>query len=537
MTVLMPSLSRAKNGDWFARKVIPSDVRDDYQSAFGVRQEERFRKTSLLTATQAKAEFAGWVADVEGRIATLRAAQAGGAQKFSTRQMHALIGRWYDWFVLQHEQSFSVEEWDFRYGQLEDAVEKFGGLSPSDDEELSPRHKALIRAKVLELSQLPTFMAQEGLKLDSHAQDELLDRLKPDLIAVMALLRRRAGGNYAPDEHRKTLPRSSAETAPTAKLAGWSPWEAFEAWVKERQPEASTINRWRGVFVHLNDHVESRDVALITEEDAVAWKDKLLQEGNAGGRTINEVWLTAARRVFNWVKAQKRLSANPFDGLKVAVPRSTSTKGEFSDADAETILKATLEPQPSRRNEYLKAARRWVPWLCAYTGSRPGEMTQLRKEDVELHKNGFWMIHIRTDAGTVKGNVSRTVVMHEHLVEQGFIEFVRRSGTGPLFYNPASASKKEDDPLNPKRPMYVQLRQKLGDWVRELGVTDKDVSPNHAWRHTFKRRAARAKIEQRLRDAFCGHSSGTVGSIYERPSIEDLADAIKDFPRYPVEAA
>jgi integrase len=28
------------------------------------------------------------------------------------------------------------------------------------------------------------------------------------------------------------------------------------------------------------------------------------------------------------------------------------------------------------------AARRWVPWLCAYTGARPGEMTQLRGRDV-----------------------------------------------------------------------------------------------------------------------------------------------------------
>ncbi|MGW9232948.1 hypothetical protein ACWGPT_18990 [Pseudorhizobium sp. NPDC055634] len=277
MTVLMPSLSRAKNGDWFARKVIPADVRDGYQRAFGIRQEERFRRPSALTANQAKAEFAEWVAEVERRIASLRASVAGSVQKLSTREMHVLIGRWYDWFVQQHGQSNSVDDWDFRYGQLEDVLEKFGGLSSSEDEETSPRHQALIRAKVLELSRLPTFLAQEAMRLDEETQGNLLDKLRPDLVAAMALLRRRAGGSYAPDEHRQTLPVSGSVAAPGVKLAGWNPWEAFEAWVKERQPEASTINRWRGVFDHLNTFAAGRDVALITEDDAVAWKDKLLE--------------------------------------------------------------------------------------------------------------------------------------------------------------------------------------------------------------------------------------------------------------------
>ncbi len=30
MTFIMPSLKRAKNGDYFSRKIIPSDVREEY---------------------------------------------------------------------------------------------------------------------------------------------------------------------------------------------------------------------------------------------------------------------------------------------------------------------------------------------------------------------------------------------------------------------------------------------------------------------------------------------------------------------------
>jgi hypothetical protein len=30
------------------------------------------------------------------------------------------------------------------------------------------------------------------------------------------------------------------------------------------------------------------------------------------------------------------------------------------------------------------AARRWVPWLCAYTGARVNEITQMRSRDVMI---------------------------------------------------------------------------------------------------------------------------------------------------------
>jgi integrase len=537
MSLLMPALSRAKNGDWFARKAIPADVRDAYERAYGVRREERFRVATDKSAGEAKLAFAEWVANIEGRIATLRSAATGTALELSHRQLHELAGRWYDWFLLQHSQDDAPPEmWDSLHERYLAALDRYkNGLGapdePVDDEPRGPAEAAYIRATVLELSRLGSFLAGEGIFLSRSSQDQLVDVVEGDWVAAAGQLKRRAGGDY-----RERFPQSSSTVPANVKLTGWNAWQAFEAWVKERGPQASTINRWRGVFDHLNKYTDARDVALITGDDAVAWKDKLMA-GEVSGRTVNEVWLTAARRVFNWVKDQKKIASNPFDGVKVATARTGPTKGEFSEDDVEAILKATLMPRSARTSPFLRAAIRWVPWLCAYTGSRPGEMTQLRKQDVEQHRDGYWMLHIRPEAGTVKGSVARTVVLHDHLVEQGFIRFVQGAKAGPLFYdsNAAGTKTKGDDPLNPRRPMYVQVRQKLADWVRKLGVTDKGVSPNHGWRHTFKRRAARAGMEQRLRDAFCGHSSGNVGSIYERPSVEDLGQAITTFPRYPVE--
>ncbi|UWL60720.1 tyrosine-type recombinase/integrase [Brucella pseudintermedia] len=539
MTVTMTGLRRAKNGDWFSRKAIPDDVRDAYQTAYGIRREERFRLSTDKSPGEAKAAFAEWLADIEGRISALRAAVAGKALELSHRQLHDLVGRWYDWFVVQYaDDQEPVEAWDFRYERYQDAVEAFGGDRPDDDEdwERSPRHAAKVRAVVLELSRLQTFLASEGISLSSDTLDRLVDTLEADLVAAMALLRRRAGGDYRPDTHRERFPQSMPIVPASVKLAGWNVQETFEAYVRERQPQPSTVNRWRVVFLDLNDFLDRRDIALMTEDDAVGWKDKLVAKGDMGARTINEVWLTSARTVFNWAKRQKKIAANPFDGVKVATGRKTPTKGAFKPEDVKTILTATLQPQGTRVSPHFRAAIRWVPWLCGYTGARVGEITQLRKQDIEWHPDGFWALHITPEAGAVKGAMPRTVPLHDHLIEQGFIEFVRKAKDGPLFYDPKAKRKTgSDDAINPTRPPYVLMRQKLADWVRGLGVTDKGVSPLHAWRHTFKRRAAKAKIEERIRDAFCGHTDPKVGRIYEIPDIEELADAIKAFPRYEID--
>jgi integrase len=135
------------------------------------------------------------------------------------------------------------------------------------------------------------------------------------------------------------------------------------------------------------------------------------------------------------------------------------------------------------------------------------------------------------EAGTTKTGKPRTVPIHEHVIEQGFMEFVRSRGKGPLFYNPEEKIG-ASDPLNPKRPRSVTVRQRLADWVRKLGITDKELSPLHGWRHTFKQIADRAGITERMSDYITGHKHRTEGAKYGAPVLEDMAAALKKFPRY-----
>jgi hypothetical protein len=105
MTIRMTSLRRAPNGDWFARRMIPDDVREAYRVAFGVSQEARFRSRAGTREGQAKQEFRDWDAEIASRIERLRAdARGEGLPTLTHRQAHALAGQWYVWMVGQHEE-------------------------------------------------------------------------------------------------------------------------------------------------------------------------------------------------------------------------------------------------------------------------------------------------------------------------------------------------------------------------------------------------------------------------------------------------
>jgi len=540
MNIKMTSLKRKNNGDWFARKGIPADVRDSYKLAYGKSQEERFTRASSITASMAKVEFSDWLAEIEERINRLRNAINNIEHILTHRQMHALVGRWYEWFTAREVEeeitSEAMDEIHERYQSVIETTIKTDDLkleASFEDEERSIVHAAKVRAFVAAFSEIDPFMATEGVALSADARNTLIDTLEEDFIAALSLLRRRSDGDYRDDDRLRKFPQVEASSVvrQTHGMSGMTIWQAFEGWVAERKPAESTINRWRGVFEDLNKFHNDGDVVLFTDDNAVAWKDTLVSS-KRGTRTINEIWLSAARTVFGWVKTQKKIKVNPFEGVKVAgSSKPTKTRElEFNEDEMDKILKGSLVSMSPRIGQKLRAAYRWVPWLCAYTGARGGEMTQLRKQDFKRHKEGFWVITLTPEAGTVKGFVYREVPVHEHLIAQGLLDFVSNSEDGPLFHNGTKA--KTIDPLKPPRPPHVVVRNKVATWVRDQGVTDKRISPNHAWRHTFKRRAARVDIEKRLRDGICGHSDGSVGAHYETPTIEDLASAIAKFPRY-----
>ncbi len=245
---------------------------------------------------------------------------------------------------------------------------------------------------------------------------------------------------------------------------------------------------------------------------------------NRSAGTVAKTWLNASSTVFGWALRQKIVRRNPFADVPFEVPRKTKvrdTSALYAD-EQKLILKAALQIADTRTPD--DAVKRWVPWLSAYTGARVGEITQLGKKDV-IERDGIHAILITPDAGTVKTGYARAVPLHEHLIAQGFLDFVSAHEDGPLFYNPPQGNAG-------KKPRYAQARQRLAAWVRSLGVSDKEVRPNHGWRHTFKQIADQAGITERTSNYITGHAQSNEGAKYGKPTLAQMAEAMKKFPRY-----
>ena len=540
MLLRMTIPRRTKSQTWVARKAIPKDVQDDYARLHSHRWEAKITLPATLLPREAKARAAAWAAGIEQRIEAIRASQRGEGQSLSQKQLRALAGEWYRASTSQHEENpGEPEQWEERFWLLIDRLEDF-----APDHLIRENPKRLdwilrdqevrdgIRPAIAKEAKVDQFLADKGLVLTQESYDLFVNYVLEEYVAAVLQMERRAKGDYSRDERLDQFPAFTGSPLKHHKQDGLTPWTLFAAWEDAKKPGRASVNRWRSVFLDLEKHFAGRDANSITTEEAHAWAEGLVT-AKRKAPTVNGVWCNAAKTVFGWGHKTRKLASNPFIGVAVTQPRKVRTRETdgFTPAETSLILKAALRFNnlPKRASE---AAKRWVPWLCAYTGARPGEITQLRGKDVK-QQDGIWAIQITPEAGSVKTGRPRTVPLHEHLIAQGFLDFVRAKGDGPLFYNTTTPLRATTvDPTNPARARSVKMIHHLGEWVRSIGVTDKAVRPNHAWRHTFKRRAARAKIEPTIRDAICGHSPRTVADQYETPTLGDMAEALTKFPRY-----
>ena len=336
--------------------------------------------------------------------------------------------------------------------------------------------------------------------------------------------------------HRMFSPEAFAQDQAKAERETHHPPVALltilERYLAEQEPAASTIKAWRSAIASLVDHLGHDDAARVTTDDIVAWKDKLLAPLDDGSRartqvTVRHKYIGAVKPVFGWAVANRLIASNPALGVRVAVPRPTRTRAEkgYTDAEAKVVLLAASAINCEEDTSFLAFACRWLPWLCAYTGARVGEMAQLRSEDIAKTDTGIWYINITPEAGSQKARTSRQVPLHPHLIEQGFLQAVSKR-SGPLFFDP---SKRRTGSVG--NPQHKKVAQRVADWVRSLGITDKKLQPNHGWRHRFITKS-RGIIEPDLRRAITGHSAQDQHEEYGDWPLETIHPALMAYPRY-----
>jgi hypothetical protein len=324
----MVGLVRSKGGEWFARKGIPADIRDEYERLYGLRWEAQLRLPGDTAKHEAKKQLAEWTAEIETRIAALRAQRNGEGQPLTKLNAVALAGRWYTWFVEQREDDPGLPKrwaemgdhfiWNVLHPEAPEEYHEDPKADPSWEWAKEPEVREAVRPQIAEMARTASFLASSGMALNPEAHALFVDAVSDNLYAVISLLERRAHGDYSPDKTPETFP--PFVQGAVQRVTGLSCWQLFEAFVKAVQPAPQTVSRWRAVFLQMQKDFADSAANGITEDAPRSWITSLITDERSA-YTVREVWLSASRRVFSWAAQHKHISKNPFAEVRVDVPR------------------------------------------------------------------------------------------------------------------------------------------------------------------------------------------------------------------------
>lgn len=535
-------------GIYYFRKAVPDDLRH------AVGKWEVKRSLGTKDPVQARRQHAVVAAQVDAEWAELRRRDAAMARPALAELDEATIKRIGEAYLAHlldedeerrlegfgsaprrakvialpepHVVGRAVEEEGFQFPTFDEAVasqEEFeGGL----------RHDyARGSADEFMLSEVDEVLSWEGFEItltpNSPSRKRVARELQASAIRAAAAIRARDGGD--PVETPAFPPPLSKVDPPQARsLDGeQSLMFLFEGWEREQRAAAiteKTIKEYRSVVTRFVSFVGHGDASRITPHDVVSWKDKRIADG-LSPKTVKDVDLSALKSVFGWAARNHKLPSNPAAGVTIKLGKEVRTRGKgFTDEEANAILAAALR-YVATPEEHAKtaAAKRWLPWLLAYTGARVGEVAQLRCQDVR-RDGDHWTMTITPAAGPVKNKEAREVPLHPHLAELGFIDFVNSSEAGYLFLTASG--------LADVQGRLQAVKNRVREFVRGI-VTDAEVAPNHAWRHRFVSECRKYRVDVEKRRMITGHAGqGVDEKIYGEP--EGLYAEVCKLPRYTV---
>lgn len=379
-------------------------------------------------------------------------------------------------------------------------------------------------------------LSKRGLVIDQESREKLLGQVAAALGLAAEKLQRHSFGDYTPDNNEARFPEWTA-SKPVEKSPSPSVTinQLLQGWWKEAGRDGgrskSTFESYSKAVRYFIDYLGHEDATKVTARDVVGYKDKRLEDISPktgkpiSARTINDSELSGLKTVFGWGVKQHLIPDNPAKGIAVSYTRPVIARSKgFTDEEAVALLRHALNHRRvNNETEKIANAKRWVPWVCAYTGARVGEIVQMRKQDL-IKRGGCWFIVITPDAFAVKGRQYRHIPIHPHLVETGFVVFVQSQTDGYLFLSPNAQGEVSG--------AWNAAKNRLQEFARQI-ITDLNVKPNHGWRHRFITLGRRHGMSQEIRRMITGHrGEGIDEQDYGDP--EGLYREICKLPAYKV---
>lgn len=509
-----------KTGIYWLRKRVP----DDLQPLVGTKEIRRSLQTR--DPADAKRRLLSALAELETRWANLRV----GPRTLTEVDAHELARSvCYKWFESHRENPSDQIFWRTDlYDRLftQPDFSKLGLSSIQADSQ----NPYLIRdpdaSAILEMERWCSagsreLLASLGMDVDEQGQRRLSKAVAAAVQRASLALSRLARGEVVDNPAKIATVSSRTPANASAVSNGMAPEVKFsvlvDGWAAEKRPAKKTLYEWKRVVRQLTDYLGHDDAIRVLDDDLIAWKNSMVEAG-LRPKTIRDAKIAPIRAILQWGVDNNKLPANSAKRVVIDVKTKTAeSKRSFSDEEAAKILRAALDEK--------SPAKRWVPWLCAYSGARIAEICQLRTVDI-AEIDGVWCLKIDPEAGPLKTRGSERIIpLHPAVLEMGFLDFVRDIPSGPLF------PELRPDKFGSRGGNGTKV---IGRWVRSLGLTDPRLSPNHSWRHRLKTLSRRHGLALDIVDAITGHSRKTVADGYGEFPVSALFRELTKIPKLDV---
>ena len=172
---------------------------------------------------------------------------------------------------------------------------------------------------------------------------------------------------------------------------------------------------------------------------------------------------------------------------------------------------------------WKNSGNRYVQFILMgiYSGVRPGELLKLKKADVQLEKNCFWILKGKNN------NARRAVPIHKK-TKKFFENWINFNDSEFLITRLDGLPMRAGSDYNGFLSAYWdKTLDDLGilHYVRENG--EESIHRPHDMRVTFATRWADQGLNEVYRQKIQGHSSGSVGiDVYTQPFIESLVNEL-----------
>lgn len=333
---------------------------------------------------------------------------------------------------------------------------------------------------------------------------------------------------------KEVLQRDSGEVVETPVSAPAKPAkndkprtlrDVYDRWKKsgDKPRSADSIAVYDRALKQFEGQHEGLALTDITREIGNTYRTWLWENCNttktARDRLTNiKSLLKFAAETLEWLPKQ------PWAGLDIKTT-TTNKRRPWTDDELKTLFAAPLHTAytlPDARYGGREAAY-WIPLMGLFTGTRLGELCQLRTADVQTIDGIDALVLTNEGEGqSIKSDAGhRTVPIHSELIRLGFLKYVetvKASGSDSLWPSlPLRAGKPSD---------Y------FGRWFKEhgnaLGLTG--TRPDfHCFRHTVRPLMRKAGHSEGTMDKVTGHKTlGSIGTtVYDHRTLQEVQEAVE----------